>query len=96
MRHGGVKQVLREPGAPFTGDPYVPSKPMPEHVQRMAVETQTVVTNLRKLSEFIQDGTVFRSLPVLEQQLMFDQKEQMTAYAKTLSLRYCMALLEHG
>jgi hypothetical protein len=95
MRHGEVKQVLREPGASFTGDPFNPEKPLPEHVQRMAVETQTVVTNLRKLSEFTK-GQVFPTLPQLEQMLMFDQLEQMTAYAKTLSLRYCMALLDHG
>lgn len=92
------EQKLREAGAKFTGDPYNPmTKPMPEHAQRMAMETQTVVNNLRKLSEFISDDAgVFPTLPLLERMLMLEQRDQMTAYARTLSLRYCMALLDYG
>jgi hypothetical protein len=92
-------QKLKEPGATPNVDPFNPldQKVMPLHVQRMAAETQTVVTNLRKLSEFVENpSSAFASLPRLEQQLMLKQRDQMQDYARTLSLRYCMALLDHG
>ena len=76
-------------------DPFNPAKPLPDHVKRMAEETQQIVARLRNLSGFIETKT-FKELPTHEQALMFDQLEQMTAYAKTLSLRYCTALLDHG
>ena len=89
------KQVLKEPGAVPDVDPYNPGPPLPLHVQRMAAETQTVVTNLKKLDQFI-GGAVFNSLPYLDKQLLSQQRNEMVEYAKTLSLRYCMALLAHG
>ena len=89
------RKVLKEPGAVPDVDPFKPGKPLPMHVQRMAAETQTVVTNLRKLGEFL-GGKIYQDLPLLEQQLMTQQYQQMVEYAKTLSLRYCMALLDHG
>ena len=95
MNPYGDKQVLREPGAVPDADPYNPGPPLPEHVQRMAAETQTVVTNLKKLDQFI-GGSVFITLPQLDKQLLSQQRSEMTEYAKTLSLRYCMALLTHG
>jgi len=90
-----VRQKLKEPGAVPDVDPFKPGESLPLHVQRMAVETQTVVTNLRKLGEFM-SGTVYPTLPLLDRQLMSQQYQEMTEYAKTLSLRYCMALLAHG
>lgn len=68
---------------------------LPEHVQRMAEEAQQVITRYRNLAAFVHTKT-FKELLVHEQALMFDQLEQMAAYAKTLSLRYCLALLDHG
>ena len=73
-------------------DPFNPEAALPGHVQRMAKETQTVVTNLKKLDQFI-GGTVFANLPQLDKQLLTQQRDEMVEYAKILSLRYCMALL---
>ena len=88
--------MLKEPGAPFTGDPYTyRSKPMPEWAQRLSVEVSTTVRNLRKLSAFV-GSPEFVNLPVLDQRLMVEQRGSMEEYAKVVSLRYCMALLEHG
>ena len=86
MNPYGDDQVLKEPGAIPNADPFKPGPPLPPHVQRMAAETQTVVTNLKKLGEFMA-GTVFPTLPLLDRQLMSQQYQQMTEYAKTLSLR---------
>ena len=70
-------------------------KVLPPHVQRMAVETQEVMVRLRNLDGFLQTKT-YQELSTLEQALLQDQREEMLAYARTLSLRYCMALLDHG
>lgn len=78
-------------GNPLVGD----AVKVPDHVARMAVETQDVVKRLRSLTGFMETKT-FKELPDLDKALLYDQKEQMTDYAKTLSLRYCMALLDHG
>ena len=76
-------------------EPFNPDNPIPDHVRRMASETQDVVKRLRNLEGFLETKT-FKALTILDQALMFDQKNQMTEYAKTLSLRYCMALLDHS
>ena len=87
--------------APLVNDP--PSRenpygtgtlpPLPEHVVRMEEETRQLVKQLRNLATFMETKT-YSDLPALEQELMAAQRHQMEGYAKTLSLRYFMALLE--
>ena len=89
-----MEQVLPTPGKPFDGDPYNPPAPLPEYAQRLAQETQQTITRLVSLSGYIQTKT-FKELPQLKQNLMYQQRDEMENYAKSISLRYCMALLEH-
>lgn len=90
------EQILPTPGAKFTGDPYnPPPPPFPEYAQRLSVETQETVVRLVNLSGYIETKS-FKELPVFKQHLLVKQKSEMEEYAKSLSLRYCMALLEHG
>ena len=90
------KQVLREPGAKFTGDPYDPQqKVMPEFAQRMSVELQELVRRLQKLEEYL-TTKAFTELDSLNRELLQQQRERMLEYAKTLSLRYTVALLTYG
>lgn len=87
--------TLPTPGAPNTTDPFnPPMTPFPEYAQRLAVETKETIARLVNLSGYIETKG-FRELPVFKQHLLVKQKGEMEEYAKSLSLRYCMALLEH-
>lgn len=89
-----MEQVLPTPGKPFDGDPYNPPAPLPEYAQRLAEETQQTITRLVNLAGYMETKT-FTELSFFKQQLLVEQRREMEQYAKTLSLRYCMALLEH-
>lgn len=89
-----MEQVLPTPGKPFTGDPYNPPAPLPEYAQRLAEETQQAITRLVNLAGYMETKT-FGELPVYKQRLLSEQRQELEQYAKTVSLRYCMALLEH-
>lgn len=89
-----MKQVLLTPGKPFDGNPYNPPAPLPEYAQRLAEETQQTITRLVSLAGYT-ETKAFTKLPYYKQQLLVEQRREMEHYAKTLSLRYCMALLEH-
>lgn len=90
------KQMLREPGAKFTGNPYDPQqKVMPEFAQRMSVELQELVRRLQKLEGYTATKS-FTELDPLNRELLQRQRDEMLEYAKTLSLRYTVALLTYG
>lgn len=96
MNPYGDEQVLREPGAKFTGDPYNPQqKVMPEFAQRMSVELQELVRRLQSLEGYIATKS-FTELDPLNRELLQQQRDEMLGYAKTLSLRYTVALLTYG
>lgn len=90
------KQLLKEPGDKFTGDPYNPQqKVMPEFAQRMSVELQELVRRLQNLEGYIATKS-FAELDPLNRELLQQQRDEMLEYAKTLSLRYTVALLTYG
>lgn len=90
------KQVLREPGTIPDVDPYNPQqKVMPEFAQRMSVELQELVRRLQSLERYIATKP-FTKLDPLNHELLRRQRDEMLEYAKTLSLRYTVALLTYG
>ena len=89
-----MEQVLLTPGKPFDGNPYNPPAPLPEYAQRLAEETQQTITRLVNLDGYMNTKT-YGELTPLKRSLLYQQRQEMEAYAKTVSLRYCMALLEH-
>lgn len=84
MSRGPVEHVIRDTPVGSLA---------PEVRQRlMATETQEILTRLKNLDGFLQTKT-YAELPALDQRLLLDQRREMEAYARTLCLRYCMALL---
>lgn len=93
-----LKPAVRPRPAVTDVDPFNPPRyetPLPEHVGRLSDECRDLIKRLQSLMGFIETKT-FKELPTYKQAMLFDQKEQMEAYAKTLSLRYFMELLENG
>lgn len=69
--------------------------PLPDYVLRMMEESKDLVVRLGKLSIDV-GSKQFQESTQLEQRLMVEQMDAMEKYAKVLSLRYHMALLDAG
>lgn len=64
----------------------MPDKQLPEHMQRVVLESQQLIERVEKLSAFL-DTETYASLPVLERMLLGQQLIAMSSYAEVLAAR---------
>lgn len=64
---------------------------LPEHMQRVVLESQQLVERVEKLSVFL-DTSTYAHLPVIERMLLGQQLIAMSSYAEVLAARIELAL----